>query len=564
MKKQTFMRLTIGLVLIITLVGCKTTAEEPVEEAAAPVAAPEQIAEPEPEPVPEPEPAPVEEEAPEPEPEPVPEEEEEMISPDTQIGYLTESVSTSEALYGDSAFVDTIHAAQLMVTGADVSFASAPIVGYKLPAGPIYVRDILDIQKMFGVKSGGPWLYVAKMSGREIDRYLEHSANLWVANIDKIQSGDVKGLEYYNWDSAAGINYTVNIDKPAGDRVTITSMADGSTFDPNKMYSVVVNAFRANDMGGYLSEGLGVSPQAAQARVERVISVNLEAGFKAGENMLGRITPQLNKNWSVVREPKAVPKPEAKPEAKPEVKPAPKPEVPGDTVVGYLAETVETDDVWFGDSVLVDTIHAAQLELTGADVSFASAPIAGMDLIEGPIYVRDIRNAQDMFGVDSGVWYYVVEMTGEEIDAYLEHSYGKWYRQMTSINEGLLGGTVYYNWDSAAGIEYVVNVRKAAGEKVEISATSGGKLFDFDKTYTVVLNALRANDAGGYISEGLGMSMSEAQSRVKKIITIDLEKGFKMGERMLGTIEPVLVENWYTTPIIWARRGMEHDMQQMK
>jgi hypothetical protein len=498
---------------------------------------------------------------------------EEPYTTKTQVGYLTKDVSTSEALFGDSAFVDTIHDAQLMLTGADVSFASAPIVGYKLSKGPIYVEDILAAQQMFGVKSGGPWLYVARMSGSEIDKYLEYSASLWVKNKDKIMAGDVAGLDYYNWDSAAGINYVVNIAKPAGERVEITSMADGSKFDANKMYSVVLNAFRAQDMGGYLTKGLGVTPQAASSRVEKVITIDLEKGFEAGAQMLGTITPKLTKNWSVISvapmtEAKEEP---AKEEAPAEEKPAPAPEekkepaVPGDRVVGYLAETIETTEALFKDSVLVDTIHQVQLDFTGADISFASAPVVSIDLLKGPIYVRDLRYAQETFGLQSGVpWFYVVEMTGNEIDAYLEHSYGMWYKEMKSINEGLLKGDDYYNWDTAAGIDYVVDVRKPAGNKVNIKTNADGSKFYADETYTVVLNALRANDMGGYISEGLGMSMKEAQSRVKKVITIDLEKGYEMGERMLGTIEPVYNENWFASPIIWAQRGMEADMERMK
>jgi hypothetical protein len=573
--KRTLMKMSILLsVMLFAFAGCKTTAEEVVEEPAPPVEV--EVPEvPPAEPAPEPEPAPAPAPAPEPAPEPAPVPEKEPYTTRTQVGYLTKDVSTSEALFGDSAFVDTIHDAQLMITGADVSFASAPIVGYKLSKGPIYVEDILAAQQMFGVKSGGPWLYVAKMSGREIDKYLEYSASLWAKNKDKILAGDVAGLDYYNWDSAAGINYVVNIAKPAGDRVEITSMADGSKFDANKMYSVVLNAFRANDMGGYLTKGLGVTPKAASSRVEKIITVNLEKGFAAGPQMLGTITPKLNRNWSVISEaPKSVAKAEPKKEEAPaeeKPKPAPaveekkEPAVPGDRVVGYLAETIETSEALFSDSVLVDTIHQAQLDFTGADISFASAPVVSIDLLKGPVYVRDIRYAQESFGIQSGVpWFYVVEMTGEEIDAYLEHSYGMWYKEMKSINDGLLKGDAYYNWDTAAGIHYVVDVRKPAGNKVNIKTNADGSKFKRDATYTVVLNALRANDVGGYISEGLGMSMKEAQSRVKNVITIDLEKGYEMGERMLGTIEPVYDENWFASPIIWAQRGMEADMERMK
>lgn len=236
------------------------------------------------------------------------------------------------------------------------------------------------------------------------------------------------------------------------------------------------------------------------------------------------------------------------------------------TEVGYLASNVESTPALFGDSAYVDMLHEMQLKLTGADISFAAAPMVGLDLYKGPIYARDILLATEMFGLESGQpWLYTAEMTGAEIDAYLEYSYGMWFKQMKSINDGLLKGLDYYNWDSAAGIKYVVDVRKPAGQKVNIKTTvADGLKFESDKVYTVVLNAYRAADVAGYISKGVGLTMKEAQSRVKSVFSVDLLKGFMMGENMLGTLDPVADENWFLSPIVWAKRGMEKDMALLK
>ena len=59
----------------------------------------------------------------------------------------------------------------------------------------------------------------------------------------------------YNFDSAAGINYTVDVSKPEGSRVVITGFTDGRPFEKNKMYKVAVNSYRGNGGGGHFTIG---------------------------------------------------------------------------------------------------------------------------------------------------------------------------------------------------------------------------------------------------------------------------------------------------------------------
>jgi 2',3'-cyclic-nucleotide 2'-phosphodiesterase/3'-nucleotidase len=234
------------------------------------------------------------------------------------------------------------------------------------------------------------------------------------------------------------------------------------------------------------------------------------------------------------------------------------------TQVGYLSDTFSTQDALFSDSALVDMIHNLQLAATGAQISFASAPVAGIPLLEGPIYLRDVIHALQELGLGRSLpSLYVVEMIGSEIDAYLEHSYGMWYRSMASIDEGLLAGRDIQLYDTAAGINYIVDVRKPAGDKVKITTTAAGKKFEQDERYTVVLNELRAQDVGGYLSGGLGVTPSAAQERVKRIFHIDLVENLLSGESMIGTLVPETDDNWFASPRVWAQRGAEKDKEQL-
>ena len=57
----------------------------------------------------------------------------------------------------------------------------------------------------------------------------------------------------FNFDSAAGIIYEVDVTKPDGEKVRILSMADGTPFDENKWYKVVMNSYRGNGGGELLT-----------------------------------------------------------------------------------------------------------------------------------------------------------------------------------------------------------------------------------------------------------------------------------------------------------------------
>ncbi|MGM0431696.1 MAG: 5'-nucleotidase C-terminal domain-containing protein, partial [Spirochaetota bacterium] len=224
--------------------------------------------------------------------------------------------------------------------------------------------------------------------------------------------------------------------------------------------------------------------------------------------------------------------------------------------IGYLGATIDTRQARFGDSMLVDMFHEAQLRISGADISFASAPMTGVVLPEGPLYVRDILYVMKTWELQTKEpWLYVVRMSGEEIEHYLEHSYGMWFRQMETVDGAMLRGDDFHLYDTAAGVNYVVDLRAPPGDKVNVKTTSDGKKFERDTVYQVVLNAFRMHDHGGYITEGLGLTEDDLEKRIVEILEIDMLEYFLKGEQMLGTIEPTLEVNWFASPKFWVQRA---------
>jgi 2',3'-cyclic-nucleotide 2'-phosphodiesterase/3'-nucleotidase len=247
------------------------------------------------------------------------------------IGKMAAKISTRDSMFGDSAFVDLIHNVQLAISGkpeyglnaADISFAAPLSMDAAIPTsadGTLYVRD------MFNLYVYENFLYTMTMTGQQVKDFLEFSYAGWmdtmksdadhIISFNKDAAGAVVMDEktklavmktrYYNFDSAAGIRYTVDVTKPAGSRVTIQSMADGNTaFDPAKTYSVAINSYRAQGGGGHLVQGAKMNDPEVKAMKYVTSSTIKDLRFyimKWIEAQTGTLSPQPNGNWKVLPE----------------------------------------------------------------------------------------------------------------------------------------------------------------------------------------------------------------------------------------------------------------------
>jgi len=217
---------------------------------------------------------------------------------ETPLGQITKSISSSESLFGPSEFVDVIHTAQLEMTGADISFASPLSFNTTIDSGWIKIKELF---KLYHYEN---YLYTMALTGEEIKDYLEYSYGNWfnymLGEKDHLlkfkfnEDGSIKysartgspELEevYYNFSSAAGINYTVDVSMPAGDRISITDLSNGTAFDFDKTYTVAVNSYQGSGGGGLLTRGAGISTEELPERIitstDRDIRYNLMRWIK--------------------------------------------------------------------------------------------------------------------------------------------------------------------------------------------------------------------------------------------------------------------------------------------
>jgi 2',3'-cyclic-nucleotide 2'-phosphodiesterase/3'-nucleotidase len=195
------------------------------------------------------------------------------------IGNSTSDISSREAYFGPSAFIDMIHSIQLEITGADISFAAPLSFDVSIAKGPVTVSDMFKLYRFEN------FLYTMSMSGEEIQKYLEFSYSEWLNTMKsssdlmlklrmgkdgKAQLTDGKAWlrnQPYNFDSASGIDYIVDVSKPEGSRITISGFTDGKPFENNKMYKVAVNSYRGNGGGGHFTEGAGIDKEVLRSRI---------------------------------------------------------------------------------------------------------------------------------------------------------------------------------------------------------------------------------------------------------------------------------------------------------
>ena len=191
-----------------------------------------------------------------------------------KIGSFTETISTRPAYFGSSAFIDLIHMLQLEITNAEISLAAPLSYDTEISKGDVFVSDMFNLYKYENM------LYTMKLSGKEIKDALEMSYDLWTNQMkspddhllllrEKRREGATDRASFknfsFNFDSAAGIIYTVDVTKPKG--VTITSMADGTPFSLDKMYKVALNSYRGNGGGELLTKGSGISQDELKDRI---------------------------------------------------------------------------------------------------------------------------------------------------------------------------------------------------------------------------------------------------------------------------------------------------------
>lgn len=233
-----------------------------------------------------------------------------------------------------------------------------------------------------------------------------------------------------------------------------------------------------------------------------------------------------------------------------------------DEPLGITAEELDPVDALIGPSPIMNIIHDMQRWNTGVKISITNFVSTYNKVPSGNLSTRDLFN---LYRFENRRW--TVKMTGKEIKDLLEYSYDNQYAtynestgspyliayELDTIgnvkinNFGPILKTAQYNYLSAAGIDYVIDLTKPAGEKVNILALSdSGEEFNLEETYQVVMPDHLA--VGNLTKNALKWDNMNIGPHMISSHEVDVRRTFADYIREHSPIEPNKKSDWKVIP----------------
>ena len=227
-----------------------------------------------------------------------------------RIATIFKPIHAIDGLFGNAPFTDLIHNLQLAITHADISLSAPLSANISIEKGLICIRDMFKLYKYDDL------LYVMRLNGMEIKACLEMSYELWTNTMTTpddhivLIANDTEGHgshpklknNIFNFDSAAGIDYEVDVTKPYGQKIKIKQMSDGKPFCENRWYNVVTNSYRGNGGGDLLTKGAGIAVESLHQRIVWQSDKGQRQCLMEQMSCSGTIAPKANNNWKFVPE----------------------------------------------------------------------------------------------------------------------------------------------------------------------------------------------------------------------------------------------------------------------
>ena len=206
---------------------------------------------------------------------------------DQPLGTATAAFDPAGQPLRDIAILDLLHATQLAAGRADVSLAAVYNARARIPKGTVRMRDIASVYRYENN------LYTLSLTGKQVKDALEWSARYFntydFGRTDRpIINASIAG---FNFDTAAGLDYIIDITRPVGERIRNLRYG-GRPLADDRVLKVAVTSYRVNGGGGYsMLKGAKVIERADVDTRELLARYVKEAGT---------IRPRTDDNWQVV------------------------------------------------------------------------------------------------------------------------------------------------------------------------------------------------------------------------------------------------------------------------
>jgi 2',3'-cyclic-nucleotide 2'-phosphodiesterase/3'-nucleotidase len=162
-----------------------------------------------------------------------------------EIGQASHDLGAPRGRFEDGPLWELIHQAQLVASGAEVSLAALADPAAVIRRGAITVRDALRAYPYDNT------LAVVELTGDELKQALEQSARYLAAyTYETDRPLAERTYPGYNFDTAEGVGYEIDLTRPPGDRIMNLSFR-GAPLSADRKLRVAVNGYRLNGGGGF-------------------------------------------------------------------------------------------------------------------------------------------------------------------------------------------------------------------------------------------------------------------------------------------------------------------------
>jgi 2',3'-cyclic-nucleotide 2'-phosphodiesterase / 3'-nucleotidase / 5'-nucleotidase len=161
----------------------------------------------------------------------------------TAIGSTPVAWRADSARVSDTPLIDFVLEVERAATGAQLASTAAFSLDASIDPGPITVSRIAALYPYDNT------LREIRISGRQLKEYLEQSAKYYKSYSSgaPVVNDSVPG---FNFDIVAGVDYTLDISRPVGSRVTRLEFA-GRPVAPDDSFTFALNNYRQTGGGGY-------------------------------------------------------------------------------------------------------------------------------------------------------------------------------------------------------------------------------------------------------------------------------------------------------------------------
>ncbi|TGO04898.1 5'-nucleotidase C-terminal domain-containing protein [Serinibacter arcticus] len=185
----------------------------------------------------------------------------------TPVATSTQELPAASSRYEDTAIIDFINDVQQTTVAdalAGTEHAGKPVISQAspfsrtalFPQGEVTIRDIAGLYIYENT------LRAVELTGAQVRDYLEYSARYFVqtergaafdpeTGTNAMYPGDTRGIPDYNYDVLSGLDYTIDVSEPVGQRIKGLSFPDGSPLADDAVVVMAVNNYRASGGGGF-------------------------------------------------------------------------------------------------------------------------------------------------------------------------------------------------------------------------------------------------------------------------------------------------------------------------